>query len=326
MLLTGPAAAGREGERKLTLRKILLAVAVLALLVPAGVAQAAPVQEFSFQLKSVKKDGRFTVVFTSRSYDTTGAQPPLLTENYLRLPKGAVLAKTFLKSKYYCDAPRLLSTLQGAPEPGPFFKRLENLKATIRKIKSRASKKDLKNAKTCLRAQVGRGGVVVDARPLFNEPIPAKIFMYFAKAHAEGGVASFGIIGVPDETAAVVKANPIIANTRVATYADFVNDPTPDGLFGYKLVLPAGPIAGVRISIAEVNVTTTGLTKVTKKRTCIKRKKGKCVRRKTQRKVTFWFTRPTCPASGKLSFQSFYGYENGVTSTKQIELACPKFG
>ena len=60
-------------ERDAALKKILLALLPLAVLASVSIAQADPVQEFSFQLKDVKSDGRFTVVFTSRTFDTTGA-------------------------------------------------------------------------------------------------------------------------------------------------------------------------------------------------------------------------------------------------------------
>ena len=97
------------------LKRILLAVAVLAVLVPISVAQAEPVQEFSFQLKDVKPDGRFTVVFTSRTYDTTGGVPPVLKQNFIRVPAGAKFSKEFLKKKYYCDG----SQAAGLPAPQP---------------------------------------------------------------------------------------------------------------------------------------------------------------------------------------------------------------
>jgi hypothetical protein len=64
-----------------SLKRILLAGALLGLLVPLAVAQAEPVQEFSYQVKDVKPDGRFSVVFSSRTYDTTGDITPPVNEN-----------------------------------------------------------------------------------------------------------------------------------------------------------------------------------------------------------------------------------------------------
>jgi hypothetical protein len=308
------------------MKRLLVALAVLGVLLPIAIAQADPVQEFSFQLKDVKKDGRFTVVFQSRSYDTSGGQPPALSSNYLRIPVGAKFNSAFLNKRYYCDADKLLKDLQAAPETNrPFYKRVENLKATLKRIKSRLSKSSIKNVEVCAGAEVGRGSVDVDARPLFNDLIPAKIYLYFSKGTEKGALASFGILGIPDETAQIVKDNPIIANTRVVAHTNWFNDPTPDGLYGYKLVLPVAPVAGLRITISRVDVTTKGLTQIKKKKTCIKKRHGKCVKKKVKKTFKFWFTPPTCPPSGQLSFQAFYAYETGLESTKTIQLSCPKF-
>jgi hypothetical protein len=309
------------------LKKILLALLPLAVLASVSIAQAEPVQEFSFQLKDVKPDGRFTVVFTSRTFDTTGAIPPLLRENYLRLPLGSKLSPKFLNRRYYCDGQKLLSSLQENPDTSvKFYKRVENLKALEKKLKGPSDRKRLQNLKVCERAKVGQGVVQVDARPFINELIPAKIYLFFGKGTVKNAIASFWIIGVPDENAAIVRNTPVVRDTRVAIASNFFNDPTPDGKYGYRLQLPAGPIGGINISVAEVNVTTKGLTLLKKKVKCLKRKHGKCAKRRVTRTRYFWFTRPTCPPSGQLSFLAFYGYDDPTPDiTKQITLPCPRF-
>jgi hypothetical protein len=314
-----------------TLKRILLAVAALAVFViPISIANAEVSQEFSFQLKDVKPDGRFTVVFTSRTFDTTGGIPPVLQENYLRLPAGAEIPRAFRKKKYYCDGSKLLSTLQANPQNNVlFFKRVENLGSlikTLKKSRLASDRKALKNVETCKKVLIGKGDVQVDARPLINDLIPAKIYLFFGKGTAKGAVASFSILGVPDETAPVVRDNATVRNTRVVVAANFFKDPTPDGKYGYRLQLPAGPIGGINISIAEVNVVTKGLTITKKKTTCKKRKRGRCVKKKVKKTNLFWFTQPECPSSGKLSFASFYGYNDPQPDiTKTIELSCPNF-
>jgi hypothetical protein len=313
------------------LKRILVAAAVLAVLVPISIAQANVVQEFSFQLKDVKPDGRFTVVFTSRTFDDSGGIPPVLKENYLRLPAGAKIPTDFLKKKYFCNGEKLLATLQANPQQNVFFfKRVENLKpliATLKKSKLASDRKALKNVETCQRVLIGKGSVQVDARPLLSELIPAKIYLFFGKGTQKDAIASFSILGVPDETSPVVRDNPTVRNTRVAVAANFFNDPTSDGKYGYRLQLPAGPVAGINISIAEVNVTTKGLTITKKKTKCLKRRHGKCVKKKVKTTNLFWFTQPACPASsGKLSFLAFYGYDDPLPDiTRTIELPCPKF-
>lgn len=309
------------------MKKILLALVPLVVLASVSIAQAEPVQEFSFQLKNVKSDGRFTVVFTSRTFDTTGGIPPLLRENYLRLPLGSKLSPKFLNSRYYCDGAKLLATLQENPDTSvKFYRRVENLKSLEKRLKRPSDRKRLKNLRVCQRAKVGQGTVQVDARPFLDELIPAKIYLFFGKGTVPGAVASFWIIGVPDENAPIVQNTPVVRDTRVAIASNFFNDPSADGKYGYRLQLPAGPIGGINISVAEVNVTTKGLTRVNKKVKCLKRKRGKCTKRRVTRTRYFWFTRPTCPPSGQLSFQAFYGYDDPTPDiTKDITLPCPQF-
>jgi hypothetical protein len=105
--------------------------------------------------------------------------------------------------------------------------------------------------------------------------------------------------------------------------ASFLNDPTPDGLYGYKLFLPVGPVNGFHVSIAELAVKTTGLSIL--KGTCLKEnRRGRCVKR--QKKTLFWFTQPKCPPSGQLSFEAFYGYDPPQPDvTQTITLPCPNF-
>jgi hypothetical protein len=314
------------------LKRILLAAAALAALaLPVSIANADVSQEFSFQLKNVRPDGRFTVVFTSRTFDTSGGIPPPLRESYIRLPAGAKIPSAFLKKKYYCDVSRLLKDLQANPKPGTiFYNRVANLKPFIKSLKkshAAADRKALKNAEICDSVHIGKGTAQVDARPLLEDLIPSKFVMFFGKGTQSGAVASIQILGMPDETSAVVKKLPVtVQQTRVPFVLNFINDPTPDGKYGYKLQFPTGPIAGVNISISEVNAVTTGLTLKKKKTTCKKRRHGRCVKRKVKKTNLFWFTRPTCPASGNLSFQAFYGYDDPQPDiTKTIELSCPKF-
>ena len=313
------------------MKKFLVALAVLAVLVPIAVAQAAPVQEFSFQLKDVKKDGRFTVVFTSRSYDTSGGQPPDLVENFIRLPKAGVMAPQVRKKKFYCSADQLIKDLQAHPLQGKTFaSRVDNLTPFIKllkKSKLASDKKALKNAETCKLSRLGQGTVQVDARPLINDLIPAVFFMFFGKGTIPGSLGTLQIVGMPDENSSLVKSLPAtVQQTRVPAVANFVNDPTPDGKYGYKIVLPTGPIAGINVSFAELTATTNGFSAVKKKTTCVKKRKGKCVKKKVKKTSTFWFKRPVCPPSGRLNFQAFYGYNDPVPdTTKEIELPCPNF-
>jgi hypothetical protein len=320
-------------------KKILLSAALLALIVPLGAAQATVTQTFNFRIKDVKPDGRFTVVFTSnQAWDT--AQPPFLASNYLRLPAGAHLQKEFMNKRYSCDAPQLLAALKAtsgaASEQNVLFQnRLAKLDATIKRIQGRLDRKALTNAKVCARAQIGLGTVHVLAylgestTSIFVDPIPTKIFLYLGKKTQSDAVASFQIISAPDENAAIVKDNHalITENGRLAFSLNIFDEPTAD--YGYKLVLPAGALSlpgglTIKVVIPVVQVTTKGLTLTKKKTTCVRRSHGKCVKKKVTKRVIFWFNRPPCP-SGHLSFQAFYGYEDGTSNTVTRQVPCPQF-
>jgi hypothetical protein len=298
-------------------KRIVAALAVLVSLgALAGVAQGVVVQEFSFQVKDIKTWGGYTVVFSSRSYDPSGGIPAELDQNYLRLPKGATVPRVFRKKKYYCEAKKLVDKVRLEKGSGRFTPYLEKL------LKGR--KKQPRSAKNlvdvCRFARIGKGRVLVDARPFEERPIPADLQMFWTKP-APGAVAAFAIVGIPDETYPVVRENPTVRETVPTINANFYSEPTADGLYDYKLVLPTGPINGIRISVAEVNVTTTGITH--KKAVCKKRRRGKCVRKRTKR--TFWFTEPPCPPSGQLSFEAFYGYKTEPDQLKSVSIPCPDF-
>jgi hypothetical protein len=310
--------------------KLPLLLAVLAVLIGVAVAQAEPVQQFSFQITNIKSGGRFTLLFTSHTFDTTGAVPPPITSNYIRIPVGATLRREFRNKRYYCNGQALRSALDNRPNGQGFADRVANLKPFIRSLSKSKSKSDraaLANAQTCERARIGGGTVLADARnfkvAVLNELIPGKFSMFMAKPTIHGGVAGFTILGAADTNFPVVKANPVIAGVHVALNANFVNDPSPDGLYGWKLILPVGPINGVNISLAQINARITGLT--LRKGACLAtNRRGRCTRK--QKQTIFWFTQPKCPASGQLSFQAFYGYAPPTASiTKTLTLTCPRF-
>lgn len=311
---------------------LLLALAGLALSAPA-VAQAEPVSQFNFQVTDIKPGGRFTLLFHAQLFDTTGGVPPAPTENYLRIPKGATLRKEFLNRRFYCDGPRLRTDIDTMDFSGvPFTKRVQNLGPFIRRLertaRSARAKRALANAKTCNRARIGSGTVKVDARGFsekLDQLIRGTFVIFFSRATRPGAVAGFTVLGAADEDQEIVKRRTfeVLTGVHVAINANFVNDPTPDGLYGYRLDLPPGDINGIKVSLAEIDVTTRGLT--LKRGECLKRNaRGSCVKR--QRRTLFWFTIPPCPPSGAFSFQQFYGYEPPTPDvTKTVEFACPRF-
>jgi hypothetical protein len=272
----------------------VLAIVVLATFVAA--AHAEPVQEFSFELRDIKPDGRFTVVYTQRSYDTTGAVPVSPNEFRIRLPAGAKLRKEFLVKRLFCDTKKLFEAF---------------------------------DPKACRRSQIGTGRVLVDARPFITELIPANLWLFLARGTTRSAVASMAILGKPDPAAPIVRNTPIVRDFRAPiTFLNFFHEPTPDGKYGYRVGFGNNPSggSGVSFSIAETRLVTSGFT-ITKQRSrCVKRVRGRCARRKLAKRKLFWFKPPACPPSGRVSFEAFFGYQTLPDVTRVTELSCPKFG
>ncbi len=311
--------------KRIALSSLSLAVMSLAVMSLASVASAEPVQEFNFQIKDIKPDGRYTIVFTANSYDTTGQPPPLVTANSVRFAAGVNIRPEFLKRDYQCNVEKVRDALL-APEPGmSFTKRLSNLAATLKRTRKQLRPGLAPGVETCIRAQVGKGTVLADARPSFPDPVPANLFVYLAKPTAKGAAAALGVLVVLDENSTTVKASPILATLRLVFTVNLFNDPSADGRYGYRLELPGGGAAGVRVSVAELRVTTPGISQIKKTVTCRKKKRGKCTKRNVTTKKLFWLTQPTCPATGQLGFEAFYQYETGLTSTTAAQLPCPRF-
>src|SRR5436190_14072902 len=221
-----------------------------------GVARAEVVQEFGFSIKDVRADGRYTVVFNSRSYDSDGGTPAVLLSNTIRLPKGAVLRKRFMNARYYCDLKKLVDKIRTDHPNAPHFNDLVN--ETLRGART-APRRASDLIAVCRFAHLGGGTALIDARPFVQQPIPAHFEMFWSKP-GKGVVGTMAVVGSADESNPVVAQNPTIRDTHPILHVDFVDEPTPDGLYAYKLVLPTGPIAGINVSFAEVHATTQGLT------------------------------------------------------------------
>lgn len=317
---------------KRTSKAFLLALVVVALAAPA-VAVAEPVQQFSFQLQDIQSGGRFTLIFSAHTFDTTGVVPPNPVDNYLRLPVGATLRKEFLSKRFYCDGPALRDAinLDFAHSNIPFTKRVADLRPFIRQLaksRSRRDRRALANAQACERGRVGFGTAKIDARAtrgleVLDRLVPASFSIFFSRPTVKGAIAGFTVLAAADEDSPITKKYPIVAAVHTALPANFINDPTPDGVYGYRLQLPRPDVAGLIVSIAELRVTTTGLSLL--RGECLKTGRGgRCVKR--QRRTLFWFTTPPCPPSGEFTFLDFFDYADPLTDiTKTFSLACPKF-
>jgi hypothetical protein len=302
-------------------RPVVIAISVALALVVVGIAQGEVIQEFGFTIKDVHSDGRYTVVFNSRSYDSNGGTPATLVSSTIRLPKGAVIRKQFVNPRYYCDLRKLVDRLRTDHPNAAHFNDLVNQAVRGRRT---APKRASDLISVCRFAHVGGGTALIDARPFVDQPIPAHFEMFWAKP-TKGAVGTMAVVGSADDSSPIVGENTTIRSTHPILSVDFVDDPTPDGLYKYKLVLPTGPIAGINVSFAEVQATTPGLTLPRTTAKCLRKKGRRCVQRRVRKSNLFWFTRPTCPPSNRLSFQASYVYANAPPQSRTTEIPCPHF-
>jgi hypothetical protein len=263
-------------------------------------AHADVVRDFSFQLKDPRAHGAYTVTYSERSFDTTGAVVPPLTRYSLRFPLGMSIRREVLTKRLLCDSRKL---------------QLE------------------KDRRVCRNAQIGQGKAeaeLLDAteKRLTSVPIPANLYFFLGKSTKKGAVASMWILAVPDASAPIVSANPSIRNARLVGEAPYFNDPTPDGLFGYRLELPPA-LGGLRYNALKGDYSFPGLTLSKRIRKCVSRSgvtaAGKCRRKSSRTKKIFWVTPPKCPASSRLTFQASYNYAVLPPTTLNREIPCPKF-
>lgn len=285
-----------SSKRRLLLIGVGLAIALLA--VPA-VGRAEVVRDFGFQLEDFRAHGAYTVVYSERSYDTTGAAVPPLTRYSLRFPLGMSIRRELLRKRFLCDA--------------------EKLRAA-------------KDRRVCKHAQIGAGRAeaeLLDAndRRLLDVPIPAHLYFFLTKATKKGAVASQLILAVPDASAPIVRDNPSVRGSRLIGEAPFFKDPTPDGLFGYRLELPPA-LGGLRYNAAKGDFTFPGLTVKKRVRRCLASRVAagatKCRKKKSRTKRIFWITKPKCPPSGRLTFQATYNYAVLPPMTLNREIPCPE--
>ena len=139
----------------------------------------------------------------------------------------------------------------------------------------------------------------------------------------KGAVASFVAVGIPDERAAIVRDNPTIRETYPVVNVNFFNEPTPDGKYGYKVVLPTGPINGINISVERLKVTMPAFTLSKKKVKCTKKRGGKCVKRKVTKKNIFMWTKPDCPRAARSASRPSTGTQPRRTRPKRSRSRAP---
>ena len=299
---------------------LLGAAAVAFLAAGAGAASADPVQQFGIQLKDVTADGRYSVVYTSNAFDTTGEAPPALSEASLRLARGMTIKKEFLAPDRLCDITAFTrSLLEKRPRGTTYAQAIDAFPKTAARIERQLPATARPTVSTCRSTFLGRGTAVVDARqiaptgPIPKEfspsaPLPAKFSLFLARPTAKGAIAGIGVLAHYDASSPIAVSRPWYTVLQRIFTLNVFNDPTPDGRYGYRVSLPTERTSGFRFSIAELRVESPGL-----------------VGKTASGPRDFWATPPACPASGQVPFQADYRYVTGLQTSTMVEVPCPHF-
>lgn len=284
-----------------------VALAALALTLSAAPAASAdPVQQFAVQLKDLKSDGSYSVVYTSNAFDTSGGPPPALREAYMRLARGMTVRPEFLRRDRLCDTSKYAGfLLQNRPRGVSYHQMVDGFPLGRYKIRKRLPTVVREVMATCREAYIGAGAAVVDARPLYALSIPAKFTLYLTRPTAKGALFGIGVISHYDKTSPIAVTELRYALLQPIFTLNVFDDPTPDGKYGYRIRLLTERTSGFRFSIAEL------------------RAEGKGIRSK--RSGRFWANPPRCPASGKVPFKAEFSYVTGLKTTTAIEVPCPRF-
>lgn len=285
-----------------------MALAALAAMsaVAVPVASADPVQQFAVQLKDLKADGSYSVVYTSNAFDTSGGPPPALSEAYMRLARGMTVRPEFLRPGRLCDTSKYAGfLLQNRPRGISYHQMVDGFPLGKYPIRKGLPKVVREVMSTCRDAYIGAGSAVVDARPLYALPIPAKFTLYLTKPTAKGALFGIGVISHYDKTSPIAVTELRYTLLQPIFTLNVFDDPTPDGKYGYRIRLLTERTSGFRFSIAEL------------------RAEGKGIR--SRRTGRFWATPPRCPSSGKVPFKAEFSYVTGLKTSTAVEVPCPRF-
>lgn len=244
---------------------VVMSVTAITLIALTASAKAEIIFNFTVQVTDSKKDGSFKVVLDSRTFDSEGGKMEALGEIRTRLPYGMRIRSRGFPT---CSVKKLEKT---------------------------------RDPKTCNKSRIGYGYALVDARPLFTEPIRSKVFLFLGKRPNKQSVASFVTLALPKSS------NPLVSGTRPVLVGPVVNDPSPDGKFGYRMDQELSietPFPDLVINVPEIKLTIKGMSRKVRKAKCLKRRGDKCVSKSSSKETVFLFSNPKCPPSKMLSFAS----------------------
>ncbi len=265
------------------MKKLLVIMTTLFVAVPVAGASAEPVISLDLGLGDVKSNGFFRTSVSMRSYDTSGSKGPVIKTMKVFIP----------------------SIVKFRPKGFPT--------CSVKKLRRE------RDAKVCKKAQWGNGFAKADVRPLFPDLIGANTTYFLGKPSkslkdSSGSKPIMNLIVFAEP----ISNDPLINNVKLVLEESFFKD-NSDPRFGSRLDINMNVdvgIPGLTISIAEITSTIKQLFR----RNCLKKRRGKCVRR-SKKKIGL-FKLGKCPKSKKVFFKGEFTLMDDTVLTREGEIPC----
>jgi hypothetical protein len=270
-------------------KRVFIAALALALLPAPSAAHAELVGEFDAAVRKVREYGGYTVVASTRVYETSGSPAPQLASAVVHFPRGASLRRQFLVDRFFCDGAKL------EEDPNPAL---------------------------CENARFASGSLLLDARPVIADPIPADIHLFLAPGGERGATAGIVVL---------VKSNQRSHVYNYQVLRGYLFNESADRRFGYRLELPTlltPLLPEVRLSLIEMRLRVEGLKLTRRVRRCVRRTRrssGRCLRRGVRQRRVFWIKPPFCPPARKIIFGADYAFEGTRQVRKRRRASCRRF-
>jgi hypothetical protein len=276
----------RERRRGVAARALAGALLCFAL-APVSSATADLVGQFDAAIRNIRPWGAYTVVASTRVYETSGGPAPRLASAVVHFPRGASLRDAFLRSRFFCDPAKL----QKHPDPA-----------------------------VCANAQFASGSLLLDARPAILDPIPADISLFLGSGGERGASATVVALVKSNQRSPAynyeVLKGFLVKDSGDRRFGYRLELPT--------LLHPLLP--QVTLSLAEMKLRITGLQLSRRVRVCVSRGRGgRCLRRRSERRKLFWLKTPDCPRGRKVIFGADYAFEGAAAISRKRKVGCARF-
>ncbi|MEX0993094.1 MAG: hypothetical protein WDZ37_03765 [Solirubrobacterales bacterium] len=169
----------------------------------------------------------------------------------------------------------------------------------------------------CATARFASGEILLDARPDIAEAIPTDLFLFLTKPREVGAKATVAVLVVSNQRTPVYESQVL--------YGSLFTD---SGKFGYRLVLPTTIrplLPGLRLSLAELNLTVPGLTLTRRVKSCARKSAGTAKRCTSKSSKLFWTKVPRCTKSKKVTFAADYQFDTAAPIFRQETVKCTRF-